>query len=273
MQTTIHRNSWRIFNIASILAALAAWPMAAIAQGTAQDQAYPAMVQEQELPVRSGAGTNYYSFGTLKQGDIVTVVGELYGFARIATKGRAFAKFHGLIPVENAQVAADGTSATTLGRTVISAPNLDRDGLPSQSWQRLVRLDVGQKLTILGKIEEAGKNYYKIALPDMAAGWVPLRSLRRATPEEVTAYNARPIEPTPPTNDRNAREQADNNRERAGSSGEQAQNNREEATTPPTSTQADEREGQATPPTTPLGTREESAATGEAAESAQNNAQ
>ncbi len=273
MQTAIHRNSWRIFSILAILAVITAAPMRTTAQSAAQDQAYPAMVQDQELPVRSGAGTNYYSFGTLKQGDIVTVVGELYGFARIATKGRAFAKFHGLIPVENAQVAADGTSATTLGRTVISAPNLDRDGLPSQSWQRLVRLDVGQKLTILGKVEEAGKNYYKIALPDMADGWVPLRSLRRATPEEVTAYNARPIEPTPPATDPNAREQAGNNRERADNSSDQVRNNEVTPPTPPTRTQTEGSENQTSPPTTPLGTREESATTEESAESAQNNAQ
>lgn len=181
---------------------IAAMPIAAHAQGESADRSYPARVMEKELAVRSGAGTNYYSFGTLKEGDIVTVVGELYGFARLATKGRAFAKFHGIVPADNVQVAADGKTASTLGRTVISAPNLDREGLPSQSWQRLVRLDVGQKLNVIGKFDEAGKAFYRVALPDDADGWVPMRALRRATDEEVKAYNAKPAEPAKPADTR-----------------------------------------------------------------------
>lgn len=208
MMTTITNCTTRwqgtfLFALALLSAVcIAAMPSTAVAQNDAAAKEYPARVMEKDLAVRSGAGTNYYSFGKLAEGDIVTVVGELYGFARLATKGRAFTKFHGLVPAANVQVAADGKTATTLGRTVISAPNLDREGLPSQSWQRLVRLDVGQKLNIIGQLNEAGTMYYRVALPDDADGWVPMRALRRATEEEVKAYNAKPAEPAKPADTR-----------------------------------------------------------------------
>lgn len=235
-----------------VLAALLA-PLSAAAQGESAEQVWFARVQEKELAVRSGAGTNYYSFGSLKEGDIVTVIGELYGFARLATKDRAFAKFHGLVPAENVQLGADGKTATTLGRTVISAPNLDREGMPSQSWQRLVRLDVGQKLSVVGKLEEAGKTYYKVVLPDDADGWVPMRALVRATPEEAKAYNAKPIEPTKPAETKPAPPQQGGN----------ATNDTGNRTSPPANQAADNnntgREETATPPTTPLRKPEETA--------------
>src|SRR5262245_31721013 len=52
-----------------------------------------------EQPVRAGADVRYYPFGRLSAGDVVMVVGQKAGFARVATSGPAFADFFGFVKV------------------------------------------------------------------------------------------------------------------------------------------------------------------------------
>lgn len=189
-----------LFRFLFVIMALSATGVAAQTGTDARE--YMAIVIEPEVTVRCGAGTNYYSFGALKEGDVVKVVGDLYNFARLSASGRAFREFYGLVAADSLQFAADGASAMTLGMTIVYAPNRDREAMPSQSWQRLSRVEASTRMNVLGRIEEAGKVFHRVTLPANAEGWVPERALRRATAEEVAAYNARRDEPARPSETR-----------------------------------------------------------------------
>lgn len=169
-----------------------------------------AVVTEAEAMVRSGPYQSYYPFGKLQAGDVVEVIGELRGWARVRTAGPAFEEFFGYIRyaksrADKVRLEADGKTGTALGRIDILAPNLATQN-PNESWRTIARANAGEKVTILDTIESDRDIIHKVALPDAAEGWVSVAQLRAATNAEVSAWRraiagSPPAQPTPAASD------------------------------------------------------------------------
>ena len=115
------------------VATASAVPVAAL---PADGDAYWAVVTGTAVNVRSGpSAQSAYAFGKLKQGDVVRVVKEEYGWARVAAEGSAFGGIAVFVPADRrVTISADGKSATVNSRTELRAPNLDAGGSPDKSW-------------------------------------------------------------------------------------------------------------------------------------------
>jgi hypothetical protein len=171
--------------------------LALVGAAAAQDSEYPyvAAVSADDVNVRAGAHHRYYSFGRLREGDLVQVVGAKSGWARVVTTGPAFKSFFGFVrfpaadegPLES---SPEGRSAVTTVPTDVFAPNLDARYLPRSSWKPLITLEPGQTLPVLESFESGSERVVKVALPPDAQGWIELAHLRRATPTERVAFEA-----------------------------------------------------------------------------------
>jgi hypothetical protein len=176
--------------------ALAALSWRAQAQSPQVDeQPYVAVVTGDDVYVRSGPADSYYPFGKVNSTTLVKVMGEKYSWARIAAIGPAFKEMFGYIKYEKGDAGklrldADGKTAVTLGRLDVLAPNMDNKFNPGDSWKALVKLDVDQKLTILETTETDTSVIHKVALPEVAQGWIAMAYLRRATPDEANQWAA-----------------------------------------------------------------------------------
>ncbi|MHC4786202.1 MAG: SH3 domain-containing protein [Planctomycetota bacterium] len=145
--------------------------------------------------VRAGADSRYYPFGRLRTGDVVRVIGEKAGWARVATLGPAFDEFFGYIKHPKAETARfrlndDGKSGTTTGPTDLFAPNLDARYDPRSSWKPAATLKADRELTVLETAAYEDDLVHKVKLPPEAEGWIALTHLRPATPAETAAWDA-----------------------------------------------------------------------------------
>jgi hypothetical protein len=145
--------------------------------------------------VRAGADSRYYPFGRLRTGDVVRVIGEKAGWARVATLGPAFDELFGYIKhpkVETARfrLADDGGSGTTTGAMDLFAPNLDARYDPISSWKPVATLAADRELTVLETAAYEDDLIHKVKLPPEAEGWIALSHLRPAAPAEIAAWDA-----------------------------------------------------------------------------------
>ncbi len=161
----------------------------------ADEYPYLAATTADDVDVRCGAHFRYYSFGRLREGDLVQVLGIKAEWARVATVGPAFEGFFGFLRYPTSEsggvvLSADGASALTTGRTDVFAPNLDNKYQPKSSWKPLVTLEPNRTLQVLQTFQSRDERVHKVALPEDAQGWVKLEQLRRATPTERVAWEA-----------------------------------------------------------------------------------
>lgn len=174
-------------------------PLAARAQ-EGDAAAYQAVVTGDDLNVRSGAGDTYYPFGKIHKGDVVTVMGERFGWARIRTEGHAFRNFYAYVKADEVRLSADGAGGITLGTVEVIAPNLLREGSPDSSWKWLVRLEPETRVRVLGTVTGDQGAFLKIAMPESASGWISTSYLKKATAEDLAAWKERVARETaPPT--------------------------------------------------------------------------
>ncbi len=188
---------------ASSMRRIAAWsvalasglvaPLPLLAQST---DAYLATAIEDHVVVRSGADARYYFFGEVHTGDIVKVLGEKSGWARVATEGPAFEGFFGYVrypKAETGQIHVDeaGASAVTIGTVDVFAPNLDSQGEPGSSWKPVISLPPQRVLRIIETSFSAdGQCIHRVGLPPDAQGWIDVAMLRPATPVEIATWEA-----------------------------------------------------------------------------------
>ena len=189
-----HRRALSVL-LSALLCASA--PLAARGQD-GEASAYQAVVTGDDLNVRSGAGDTYYPFGKIHKGDVVTVMGERFGWARIRTEGHAFRSFYAYVKADEVRVSADGASGLTLGTVEVIAPNLLREGSPDSSWKWLVRLEPETRVRVLGTATGDQGTFLKIAMPESASGWISTAYLRKATAEDVAAWKERVARETAP---------------------------------------------------------------------------
>ena len=154
---------------------------------------YWAVVTGNGVNLRSGpSAQSAYAFGKLRQGDLVRVVKEDYGWARVQTQGTAFGDVIAFVPADRrVSVSADGTTATVNARTELRAPNVDAGSSPDKSWKQIGAVDAGTTLTVVGTAEGEKESVLKVKVPASAEAWVNLTFLRRASEaESASATNA-----------------------------------------------------------------------------------
>ncbi|MAJ48059.1 MAG: hypothetical protein CBC35_12470 [Planctomycetes bacterium TMED75] len=140
-----------------------------------------------------------YPFFQLQAGEIIEVIDEKYGWARVRTSTPAFAKAFGYVRAD--AITADGTTGVVSRRTSMRAPNLNQKGRPSASFEALdPALPAGTRLTLLEQIPGARANdpgNWKVKLPATQMAWINAKLLRPATPAEIAAMM--PKQPKPVT--------------------------------------------------------------------------
>ncbi len=184
------------------LATVIALGPAGVAAGQASvDFPYLAALTADDV-VRSGPDARYYPFAKVSTGDVVRVVGEKAGWARVATAGPAFRLTFGFIKhsrTGTGRVRLDpgGRTGTTTAKTDVFAPNLDSDSDPTSSWKPAVSLPAGREVRIVETISTTDEVIYRIVIPADAEGWIDPKHLRRATPSEAAAFQAALSEKAP----------------------------------------------------------------------------
>ncbi|MCH7798900.1 MAG: hypothetical protein IID28_10720 [Planctomycetes bacterium] len=165
-----------------------------VAAQTEQAFPYLATVTTEEF-VRAGADVRFYPFGRVQTGDVVKVIGEKAGWARVATVGPAFEEFFGYVryatsSIPSFRLSLDGASGSTIGPTDIFAPNLDARMDPASSWKPATTLAANRTLRVIETTTLATEVVHKVVLPADAEGWIDLQRLRPATPAEVSVWEA-----------------------------------------------------------------------------------
>ena len=95
---------------------------------TSQKFPYLAAVTAEKTSVRAGADSRYYPFGSVGKNDLVQVVAQKAGWARVRAVGPAFEGFFGYLKFPKTEAARfrldrEGTQGLTLGSTNIFAPS------------------------------------------------------------------------------------------------------------------------------------------------------
>jgi len=175
--------------------------LAAQATATA-DAPYWAVVTGTTVNVRSGpSAQSAYAFGKLRNGDVVRVLREEFGWARVEPQGSPFAGAYGLVPADRrVTLSADGTSATVSVRTELRAPNVDAGGAPDKSWKQIGTVEAGTTLAVSGTVAGERESVYKVALPANAEAWVNMQFLRKASDAEAAGANVAPAAAVPAAN-------------------------------------------------------------------------
>jgi hypothetical protein len=162
---------------------------AAAALVPADGDAYWAVVTGNAVNLRSGpSAQSAYAFAKLRQGDLVRVVGEEYGWARVAADGSAFSDVVVFVPADRRVTAsADGSTVTVNARTELRAPNVDAGSAPDKSWKQVGTAEAGTTLSSLGLASGQKEDVYRVKAPASTEAWVNMQFLRRATETEVAA--------------------------------------------------------------------------------------
>ena len=157
-----------------------------------------AVVTGNAVNVRSGpSAQSAYAFGKLRQGDVVRIVREEFGWARVAPEGAAFGEVFAYVPADRrVTLSADGNVATVSARTELRAPNLESGGSPDKSWKQIGSVEQGATLAVLGSVKGERETVYKVRVPGSAEAWVNMTFLRPASEAEaataVASANAMP---------------------------------------------------------------------------------
>lgn len=151
--------------------------------------AYWAVVTGSAVNVRSGpSAQSAYAFGKLKQGDLVRVLKEEYGWARVQTEGSAFGDVFAFVPADRrVTLSADGTTATVSARTEVRAPNVEAGSSPDKSWKQIGSAEAGTTLSVLGTAAGEKESVYKVKVPATSEAWINMQFIRKANAAESTA--------------------------------------------------------------------------------------
>lgn len=156
---------------------------------------FHAVVAIDQAMVRPSPNSGYYHFGILKRNDIIRVTAQKHGWAKVDVTGPAFEKFYGYVKYPKTEagrirLSADQRTATTLGPIDIFAPNLEQNGESNSSWKPVATIKPNKPLRIIGTRVGDLLIVHKVMMPPSAAGWVNMAHLRRATTDQVAAWEA-----------------------------------------------------------------------------------
>ncbi len=158
---------------------IAVWMVGAWLVGTPSIQAdefpYTAVVVEDRVPIRAGAGTTFYVVGHLARGDMVTVDEVIFGWHKIVAPRLTYS----YISRSHVTVGQDGRRGTiTVNRAPVKAGSVQG---PGDSYRRQLYLLKDDTVEILD--EEGG--YYKIVPPSGAYVFLPPGAVEQADPASI----------------------------------------------------------------------------------------
>lgn len=165
-------------------------------------------VTGEDVQVRCGADSTYYTFTTAETGSLVSVTGEKLNWARVNTVGTNFDDAWGYVKYPTSkpgkfEISVDGTTGTTLGTTPVLAPNMNADDV-AHSWRRLCILPRGEQLVVLetfniekDALHSEPYTIHKVKLPAQAEGWINMADLKLANAPTTTQPSV-PVEPVEP---------------------------------------------------------------------------
>jgi len=136
---------------------------------------YAAEITDDDAPIRSGPGTNYYICGKLNKANKVVVVGSQFSWSRIVPPPGSFSwismRYISIDPDNPAIgiVTADGIR--------IYAGSDYREPIHSETLQ--LKLNRGDKVKLMGKQKS---DYYKIAPPTGAYLWISTKYTKQLVP-------------------------------------------------------------------------------------------
>ena len=136
---------------------------------------YLAQITDDEVNIRSGPGTNYYSCGKLNESKLVKKVADKFSWSQIVPPKGSFSwisKQYVAIDPNNPSV---GTVTGDSVRVWAGSPDLK----PIHSTRLQVKLNKGEKVSLMG--EEQG-GYYKIVPPPGAYLWVSTKFTKPIRP-------------------------------------------------------------------------------------------
>lgn len=152
---------------------------------------YFAAVTADNVYVRSGPSVqSSYPFGKMDRGDIVRVMEENFGWARVQTAGRAFADITGFVPLDNRiQLSVDGATITANAVTELRAPNISAQSTPDSSWKQIGRIEAGATLNVIARVDSERGSVWTVRLPEVGEGWINANFLRRATADQAAGFD------------------------------------------------------------------------------------
>jgi uncharacterized protein YgiM (DUF1202 family) len=160
---------------------------------------HPSEITEEDVPIRSGPGTNYYICGKLKKGEKVTVVGSQFSWSRIVPPTGSFS----WISMRNVSIDPDNQNIgiVTADGIRVYAGSEYKEPIHSETLQG--KLNRSDEVRFVGKPKG---DYYKIAPPDSAYLWVSTKYTKPVAPVEVE----KPVViPTTPITDANTATKTD----------------------------------------------------------------
>lgn len=165
---------------------------------SAQPFPYFAEIIGDDVNIRAGAGTNFYSCGRLYRGDRVKVVGSQSGWCRIVPPAGSFSWISMRCVSINLDNPAMGMVTGDNVHVYAGSDYVE----PMHSTQRQVTLNRSDMIKLLGEEKD---DYYKIVPPDGAFLWVSAQYSRPIAPVESTPPPTVPepnalSETTPDTN-------------------------------------------------------------------------
>jgi uncharacterized protein YgiM (DUF1202 family) len=147
---------------------------------------YVANITDDNVNIRCGPGTNYYSCGKLNKTDKVKVVGSQFGWSRIVPPSESFSWISKqYVSIEQ---GSPDTGVVTGDAVRVYAGSEDTEPIHSTTLQ--CKLNRDDRVKLIGKQEES--EYYKIAPPDGAYLWVSTRYTEPAESTEEVATTAEP---------------------------------------------------------------------------------
>jgi SH3-like domain-containing protein len=152
---------------------------------------YATEITDDDVPIRSGPGTNYYICGKLKQGEKVKVVGSQFSWSRIVPPSGSFS----WISMRNVSIDTDNSTIgiVTADGMRVYAGSEHMEPIHSEHLQ--LKLKRGDEVKFVGKPKG---DYYKIAPPEGAYLWV---STKYTKPIAVPPPKVSPTIVTPTTTD------------------------------------------------------------------------
>ncbi len=129
------------------------------------EEPYFAEVLEDNVYVRSGPGTNYYTCGKLKKGDRIKVVGHQYSWSHIVAPEKCFS----WVAKQYVNIDPNNPGVGIIAGDDVRVYAGSDERKPMHSWTPHFKLNRNETVRLLG---EESEGYVKIAPPEGAYLWV-----------------------------------------------------------------------------------------------------
>lgn len=174
-----------VIRSAGLAAVLATAAARVEAQSLGRTETWHAVVDADRVNIHSGRAEQFEKIGTLKRGDVVLVRSvNTFGWAAIAPPPG----LHGFVAQQEVAEGSEAGTVRAIGRVPVLYPISDD---PAQCFRKY-RVAPDTKMMVLGQAPTPDKGLFlKVEMPEQVDVYVLAQFLRKATSEEVAAWNKR----------------------------------------------------------------------------------